>query len=376
MGCAGRLGADRHGRSGRLSGRSRADPGPGPQEPVGNPGGTLGHLSGCIRARWKNWPSSSRKPSLAWALESCPVSLAVSPHLGFFRQASLPRAASENLAQVVAYELDRFLPVPADHLFYGFQVLAETDTEIRLMLMAVPRDQVEECLRLLTEATLRPVAVELAPVAAGKVFALSGRPLPSSWLLLHLGDGSFELTHIQGARVKAFAQGRHLRGQDLSRAVLAQVDNLAAAGPAPRMLGIYGRGGADFKVGALKKHELEVIYPSHLAIPGLQPDMNLDEVLPAVGAGLSCFGPAPLGVNLLPLAARAAIRLGRFSFTTMLLLVFLGLRLPLGGQRFYPHPGRTLPGQSADSRVEPGSQRSGKPPPGEPGPGQADGKLA
>jgi len=96
---------------------------------------------------------------LAWTLESCPVSLAVSPDRGFSRQVSLPRAASENLPQVVAYELDRFLPLPADHLFHGFQVLAETETDIRLMLMAVPRDQVEVCLRLLTEATLRPVAL-------------------------------------------------------------------------------------------------------------------------------------------------------------------------------------------------------------------------
>jgi hypothetical protein len=270
----------------------------------------------------------------AWALESCPVSLAVSPHLGFFRQVSLPRAASENLDQVVAYELDRFLPLSADNLLYGFQVLTETETEIRLMLMAVPRDQVEECLALLTEAALRPIAVELAPVAAGKVFALSGRPLPPSWLLLHLLDGSYELTHIQGAKVEAFAQGRTLRGQALTEAVLAQVDDMAAAGPAPQAVGIYGRGGADFKVGALKKHELEVIHPSHLSIPGLQPDMDLDEVLPAVGAGLSCFGQAHLGVNLLPPAARAAIRLGRFSFTTILLLVILGLGCLWGASAF------------------------------------------
>jgi Tfp pilus assembly protein PilN len=301
-------------------------------------------LSGIEVRRWGTYPVEFGKTEelalilqetvAAWALKSCPVSLAVSPHLGFFCQASLPRAASENLTQVVAYELDRFLPVPADHLLYGYQVLTETDTEIRLMLMAVSRDQVEECLRLLTEATLKPIAVELAPAAAGKVFALSGRPLPSSWLLLHLGDGSFELTHIQGARVRAFAQGRHLRGPDLSRAVRAQVDNLAAAGPAPRMLGIYGRGGADFKVGALKQHEFEVIYPRHLAIPGLQPDMNLNEVLPAVGAGLTCLGQAPLGVNLLPPAERAAVRMGRVASTTTLLLVFLVLGCLWGASAF------------------------------------------
>jgi general secretion pathway protein L len=301
-------------------------------------------LSGIQVGRWGAYPFEPGKmeelglilPEIvsSWGLESCPVSLAVSPHLGFFRQASLPRAASENLAQVVAYELDRFLPLAADNLLYGFQVLAETETEIRLMLMAVPRDQVEACLRLLTEATLRPVAVELAPVAAAKAFALSARPLPPSWLLLLLLDDSFELTHIQGAKVNAFAQARNVRGKDLSRAILAQVDDLAAARPEPQALGIYGRGGADFKVGTLKKHELEVIYPSHLPIPGLQPEMNLGEVLPAVGAGLSCFGPAALGINLLPPAARAAIRLGRFSFTTILLLVLLGLGCLWGTSAF------------------------------------------
>ncbi len=301
-------------------------------------------LSGIQVGRWATFPFSPGKmeemgPVLketvsAWTLESCPVSLAVSSHQGFSRQVSLPQAASENLAQVVAYELDRFLPLPGDHLFYGFQVLAETETEIRLMLMALPRDQVEVCLRLLTEATLRPVALEMAPMAAGKVFALSGRSLPPAWLLLHLEEASFDLTYFQGDRVKAFAQGRNLQGQDLSQAILAQVKKMAAEPPNPRLLGVYGQGGTQFTVGALKQHELEVIYPSHLTIPGLQPEMNLSEVLPAVGAGLSCLGQAPLGVNLLPLAERAAVRTGRVSSTTTLLLVFLGLCCVWGASAF------------------------------------------
>jgi general secretion pathway protein L len=302
------------------------------------------NLSGIQVGRWATFPFAWGKmeelgPVLketvsAWTLESCPVSLAVSSHQGFSRQISLPRAASENLAQVVAYELDRFLPLPADHLFYGFQVLTETETEIRLMLMAVPRDQVEVCLRLLTEATLRPVALEMAPMAAGKVFALSDMPLRPSWLLLHLEEASFELTHLQGARVQAFAQGRNIRGRDLSRAILAHVNKMAVEPPEPRVLGIYGHGGTEFKVGALKQHELEVIYPSRIALPGLQPDMNLSEVLPAVGAGLSCLGQAPLGVNLLPLAERAAVRLGRVSSTSALLLIFLGLCCLWGASAF------------------------------------------
>jgi Tfp pilus assembly protein PilN len=295
------------------------------------------NLSGVQVGRWVSYPFVSGQmedlaPALqetvsAWALESCPVSLAVSPHLGLFRQVSLPRAAAENLARVVAYELDRFLPLPADKLYYAFQVLEETTTEIHLMLMAVPRDRVEGCLGLLTEATLRPVGIDLAPMAAGNVFALSGRSLPASWLLLHLEDGSFDLTHLYEGKMKAFAQGRHLGGEELSRAILAQVDRMSAARPAPQVLGVYGHSGTDFKMGVLKKHELEVIYPHHAPLKGFTPEMSLDGVLPAVGAGLSCLGRGPLEVNLLPPGERAAGRPGRFSVTTSLLLVFLALGL-------------------------------------------------
>ena len=66
-----------------------------------------------------------------WGLEGCPVSLAVSRDLGFLRPGALPQAAAENLSQVVAYELDRFLPLPAERLYYDYQVLGETDTEIQ-----------------------------------------------------------------------------------------------------------------------------------------------------------------------------------------------------------------------------------------------------
>lgn len=262
---------------------------------------------------------------LTWSVESTLVSLAVSPHLGFLRPVTLPRAASDNLPKVVAYELDRFLPLPADRLLYGFQVLAETETQIHLMLMAVPRDRVEVCLSVLKEASLRPVAVELAPVSAGKVFAQSGRPLPESWLLLHLEEGSFELTHFHGGKVQAFYRGRDLPGPELSQAIQARVDEIAAASPDLQMMGLYGPKGSDFQIGRLKSHELEVIYPTHLPISGLPADMIWSDVLPAVGASLAGAAKLPFGVNLLPPEERPAIRLSRYSSTMMLLLILLGL---------------------------------------------------
>ncbi len=267
-----------------------------------------------------------------WGLEGCPVSLAVSRDLGFLRPATLPQAAAENLAQVVAYELDRFLPLPADRLYYDYQVLGETETEIRLMLMALPREPIEACLSLLTQAGLRLTAVELGPYAVANAFAQLAGKLSSSWLLLHLQPGAFELAHVQGQAVREYHLGRNSAAADLNRVLNEEIGRLRAASQGAMALCLYGQGLSGFQVTALTEtHNLNPIYPSHLAMQNLPPETELDGALAAVGAALRSLGQVSLAANLLPVSERAAVNLGRFSFKNLMLLVFLGLCLLWGG---------------------------------------------
>ena len=169
-----------------------------------------------------------------WGLESGPVSLAVSSEMGFVRQATLPRAAAENLAQVVAYELDRFLPLPADKLYFDFQVLEEKEDEIHLMLLALPREPVEVCLALLAEVGLKPMSLELAPTAVANAFAALGGKLPHSWLLLNLEPGAFQLTQVWGQTLGAFIQRSDLAPRDLPKILRHEMDRLRGRGPGPQ----------------------------------------------------------------------------------------------------------------------------------------------
>ncbi|MFA5110738.1 MAG: PilN domain-containing protein [Desulfobaccales bacterium] len=268
----------------------------------------------------------------AWGLASCPVSVAVSSELAFFRRATLPLAAAENLAQVVAYELDRFMPLPREELYHGFQVQEETETEIHLMIIALPRSRVSPCLDLLTEATLKPSWLTVAPLAAGNAFALLGsKKMPPSWLLLHLETGSFELTHIHQGSMWSFNHRQRLKGKELTRELVAAIDQAMEGGKAPQGLCVYGDGGADFKVGALQKYEFDITYPTNFVLEKPLPEADREEGLPAVGAALSCLGKLPLEMNLLLPEERAPVKIGRFSTTTILLLVFLGLVLLWSG---------------------------------------------
>jgi Tfp pilus assembly protein PilN len=268
---------------------------------------------------------SLQKTVADWHLESCPVALAVSADLGFCRQVVLPRATLENLAQVMAYELDRLLPLSADQLYYDFQVQEETATEVHLMLMALPRSKVEEYLHLLTEVGLRPVSVQLAPVAACNAFVGLGRPMPGSWLLLHLASESFELLHLQDGVVQGYYRGHDLKKSELSRAILTHIDQVCATGSKPKILGLYGSHIADFNPGLLQQYEMEIIYPNHFPVAGLSPEANFDTALPSVGAALACLGKVFQGINLLPPRERAPVKFGKFSTTTILLAVFLGV---------------------------------------------------
>jgi Tfp pilus assembly protein PilN len=266
----------------------------------------------------------------AWRLESCPVGLVVSRELGFLRRAALPAAAAENLDQVIGYELDRFLPLPAEKLFFDYQILEATDAEIILMLQALPRELIETCLHLFNEATLRVISLELATTALANTFATLRGKLPPSWLLLHLAPGAFELALIKGQTLKSLSHGKNLAPKELGRAVTAGIDGIQKAGFEPGALCLYGTG-AEFDVGALSPYGLEVIYPSHFTLQGLPPETEQSGALPAVGGALRCLGKAPLKVNLLPASERAAVKLGGFTFARTALALFLGLCLIWAG---------------------------------------------
>ncbi len=260
-----------------------------------------------------------------WGLQSCPVSLAVSHGLGFCQGAVLPRVVAENLAQVVAYELDRFLPLPADLLYFDFQVLEEKDTEIHLMLMALPRGPVERCLTLLNQAGLRPVSVELEPQAAANAFILLAGKVPSPWLLAHLEPEGAVFSVINGRTIRALTQTR-AQGRDPAALLQAHLASLDQAGQDLKAVCWYGqRGPADLVKAAVGPGELEVISHQKLSLEGLPPDAVPDAALPAVGAALRGLGKVSLKANLLPEADRAPVKLGGFSLSKLLLLTLFSL---------------------------------------------------
>ena len=67
------------------------------------------------------------------------------------RVVSLPRAAKENLADVVCYELDRLTPFSEDAAYYDFRLLGEEDGDLKVLLVAAKGDLIDRYLAAFKE---------------------------------------------------------------------------------------------------------------------------------------------------------------------------------------------------------------------------------
>lgn len=271
-----------------------------------------------------------------WGVEQPPAGLAVSPHLGFVRPAVLPAATKANLERVVAYEIDRFLPLSADQMVFDFQVARETETDVHLILMALPRLLIDEWLAFCAEAGLSPVSVELAPLAAANAFTLLKGRLPTSWLMLATDGQSYDLLHLQQNRVHSWRSGKIAAGTQGISALTQEVQEVSEDAAPPQTLCLSGVAALPRAVGALQESvNYPVITDTQVTLRGLEAGTyNNAEVLPALGGALRGLGKVPLRINLLPESDRASLKLTGLLFTRFLLILLLGLTVVWLGSIF------------------------------------------
>ncbi|MCL6622285.1 MAG: PilN domain-containing protein [Syntrophobacterales bacterium] len=259
----------------------------------------------------------------AWGLENPPAGLAVSPRLGLMRPATLPAAAKANLARVVGYEIDRFLPLSPEQLVFDYLVVNETERELHLLLLGLPRALVEDWLTLCGGAGLSPVTVEPGPLAGANALAvMHGRP-PAAFLLLAADGPDYDLLHFSRRRLRGWQAGK-------LTSVTALAELLPPEMPpeeAPQALYLLGSATlpAALRAGA-GNLPFPVVTETQVALKGtLPPGPTTPEVLMAAGAALRGVGRVPFAVNLLPEGQRATPKLTGLLLTRFFSILLFGL---------------------------------------------------
>ncbi len=93
------------------------------------------------------------------------IILRLSSEQGLLRIFKLPAATQENLAKVVAFEMDRQTPFNADQVYYDATVVEKlvNSNQIKVELALVLRSSLDEMLQELFDWGLRPNIVDMAP---------------------------------------------------------------------------------------------------------------------------------------------------------------------------------------------------------------------
>jgi type IV pilus assembly protein PilM len=99
-----------------------------------------------------------------------------------FRVITLPELPQALLPEAVMNEAGRVIPVPLEEVYLSYQPIPAIAGETRLFLVAYPKNSTDTLLRTLSKAGLKPLAMDLAPLALCRCANTPRSIIVNSWL--------------------------------------------------------------------------------------------------------------------------------------------------------------------------------------------------
>lgn len=110
------------------------------------------------------------------------VAVGISGLNSVFRVISIPEVSRGLLAEAVSNEASRVLPMPLSQVYYSYQPLPSEKGELRLFLVAYPRNSTDTLLSVIRKAGLKPQLMDLAPLAMARCVNANLAILVNAWL--------------------------------------------------------------------------------------------------------------------------------------------------------------------------------------------------
>lgn len=128
------------------------------------------------------------------------VAVAIPATRTFNRVIKLPKLSQKELAEAVSMEAEQYIPLPIDELYMDYTVIAESEKEIEVFAVAVPKKVVDSYYQLTNVLGLEPVAMETTISSEARLFVhtdLSDVPT----VLIDFGSISTDITIFDKALI-------------------------------------------------------------------------------------------------------------------------------------------------------------------------------
>lgn len=119
----------------------------------------------------------------------------------FSRTFTLPNNAIKNLHDAVEIEVDQYIPIPASTLYIDYEIIEHGKKEITVLMSAMSRVIIDNCVAAAESAGLRPTLVEPGISAVGRLLtATEDGHLPT--IIVDVGPASTDIAVLEGGSIR------------------------------------------------------------------------------------------------------------------------------------------------------------------------------
>lgn len=248
------------------------------------------------------------KEKLVGSLPSNHVIIGVPTARSFSRTFTLPVSAEKTLKDAVEVEVDQYIPIPAATLYIDYEIIERTKQEITVLMSAVSRVIIDNCVQAAESAGLQPTLVEPGMSAVGRLLtATEDGHLPT--IIVDIGPASTDIAVLDGGSIRVtggLAIGGNTFTLDIAKKLGVALENAHQL----KVLNGLNAGPRQEKIKSALEPSLERIMVETRKVmryynDRLSDDRKLEQLL-VVGSGSNMPGIGEYFTNALVMPARVA----------------------------------------------------------------------
>lgn len=235
------------------------------------------------------------------------VFMAVPRNLAIIRYINFPLAVKENLRETLGYEMEKFIPLPAEDIYFDYQIISEDkeSEQLRLLIVVVKKETLDPYLEIASHLEMGLSGIEISSTALAEYFMYqAGKHNPAPLAFVHSTEESIELGLVQDGTL-AYSRAVTARKDEdrLAETLLTEMDKIRQT-----------RGDIDPPLKTLvctTNEILSMLTPLHETIhmDVLLADLSKTKIpsagiIPAYGLALKGLRKTGMDINLLPLQFR------------------------------------------------------------------------
>ena len=148
------------------------------------------------------------------------VNMSVPIFSSFLTVMELPQMPESEVASAVPFEAKKYIPIPLDSVAMDWSVIGVGDNgKILVLLVAIPRDLIDEYAIIAKEADLKLLTIELETISAARAL-IGNDPVPA--VLMDLGSRDTTISVVDGGYSR-ISHSIEMSGEDLTRALASSL---------------------------------------------------------------------------------------------------------------------------------------------------------